>query len=165
MRQFASPQFHLRTAPGWLRLIYGGFLVITAVGLLTQAGFQVERIGWSPGEIAMYYRGGETAETMSLPKPFGYFVEVTHFHAFTMGVIFLILAHLFAASSVSPPVKGAIILVVFLGILGDLLAPWLIRYLAAGFAWLQLAAWGALWLGGGAVVGLSLWECLAGPRR
>ncbi len=49
--------------------------------------------------------------------------------------------------------KGAIILIVFLGILGDLLAPWLIRYLAAGFAWLQLAAWGALWLGGGAMVG------------
>lgn len=165
MRQFASTGFQLRTAPTWLRLIYAGFLVITAIGLLTQAGFQVARIGVLPGQIATYYRGGETAETLSLPKPFGFFVELTHFHAFTMGVTFLILAHLFAASSVSGRLKGLVIAASLFGVLGDLLAPWLVRYLAAGFAGLQLASWAALWLGGGSMVCLSLWECLAGPRR
>ncbi len=165
MRQFASTQFRLRTAPGWLRLVYAGFLCITAVGLLTQAGFQLERIGWSPAQITQYYRGGETAAGMSFPKPFGHLVEVTHAHAFMMGVIFLILAHLFAASIVSPRAKTALIGVTFIGVVGDLGAPWLIRYVSADFAWLLIGSWIALWLGSGAMVCLSLWECVAGGLR
>ncbi len=165
MRQFVSGQFRLREAPTWLRLVYGGFLLFTAVGLLTQAGFQIERIGWSPARIATYYRGGETGETMSFAKPLGHLVEVTHAHAFMMGVVFLVLAHLFAASSVIPRATGTIIGVTFAGMFGDLVAPWLIRYVAAGFAWLQVVSWGALWLGGGAMVCVSLWECLAGAGR
>jgi hypothetical protein len=161
MRQFASTQFRLRTAPVWLRLVYAGFLCITAVGLLTQAGFQAERLGWAPAQIARYYRGGETVEGMSFPKPLGHLVEVTHAHAFMMAVIFLVLAHLFAASSVSPRLKGVTICAVFAGMLGDLVAPWLIRYAWAGFAWLLIASWIALWAGGLAMIGVSLWECLA----
>lgn len=82
-----------------------------------------------------------------------------------MGMVFLVLAHLFAVSGLGPRAKGAVVGVTFAGMLGDLLAPWLVRYAAAGFAWLQLASWVALWLGGGAMVGLSLRECLAGAGR
>ncbi len=161
MKSFASGGFRLRDAPRSLRLIYAGFLVVTAVGLLTQLGFQTERIGWTPAAIATYYRGGETGDTMAFPKPFGHLVEVSHAHAFMMGVVFLVLAHLFAGSPLlGGAVKGAVILTAFLGVVGDVGAPWLIRYVAAGFAWLQLAAWLALWLAGLGMLGVSLWECL-----
>lgn len=85
MRDFASSAFRLRQAPRLLRLIYAGFLVLAGAGLLTQAGFQAGRIGLTPARIAMYYRGGETEAEISLPKPFGHLVEVTHAHAFTIG--------------------------------------------------------------------------------
>lgn len=163
MRQFASTGFRLRDAPVALRLVYAGFLLLAAVGLATQAGFEAERIGVSPARIAIYYRGGESAGSLSFPKPFGHLVEITHAHAFVMAVIFLVLAHLFVATSLrGARVKGVVTGVAFAGMLGDLVAPWLIRYVAVGFAWLQILSWAALWIGGGVMLGVSLWECLAG---
>lgn len=165
MKQFAAAGFRLREAPAGLRLTYAAFLLFVGVGLLTQIGFQAGRIGLTPGRIATYYRGGETGETMSFAKPFGHLVEVTHAHAFMMGLVFLVLAHLFwSVSALSARLKTALIGVAFGGMFADLVAPWLIRYLAAGFAWAELLAWVAIWAGAGAMVGVSLWECLAGPR-
>jgi hypothetical protein len=63
-----------------------------AIGFATQLGFQVGRIGFSPEAIAAYYRGGESGGVMTFPKTFGQLLEVSHAHAFTMAVIFLILA-------------------------------------------------------------------------
>lgn len=163
MRAFASAAFRLRDAPASVRSIYAGFLLLAAVGLATQAGFQVGRIGVSPAAIARYYRGGETGDTMAFPKPWGHLLEVTHAHAFTMAVIFLVLGHLFLGTSLGPRTKGVTVLLSFAGIAGDLAGPWLVRYVAAGFAWVQLGAWAALWCGGGVMIGASLRECLP-PR-
>jgi hypothetical protein len=161
MRQFASGQFKLREASGLVRSVYAGFLLLTAIGLSTQIGFQAWRIGMSPAAIATYYRGGEAGEAMAFPKPFGHLLEVTHAHAFMMAVIFLVLAHLFVATSLGSRPKIVTLLVTFAGISGDLIGPWLVRYVAAGLAWVQLGAWLALWFGGAVMVGTSLWECLA----
>jgi hypothetical protein len=163
MRQFASGQFRLRDAPRGLRLIYVGFLLLTAIGLVTQIGFQAWRIGPFPTGIATYYRGGEARETMAFPKPFGHLLEVTHAHAFMMAVIFLVLAHLFAGVSIiGPRAKGAVSVMAFAGMLGDLAAPWLVRYGAAAFSWLQLGCWIILGLAASVMVGVSLWECWTG---
>lgn len=164
MRQFATGAFRLRDAPRGLRMIYAGFLVFTAIGLASQAEFQAGRIGLSQRRIATYYRGGEDADTMAFPKPFGQLLEVTHAHAFMMGIVFLVLAHLFAASSPRATTRAVVIALGFAGMLGDLLAPWLVRYVAAGFAWFQIAAWLALWAGGGAMVAVSFWECVTPTR-
>jgi hypothetical protein len=164
MRQFASVSFRLRDAAAPVRSIYAGFLLLTAVGLATQAGFQAGRIGLSPAAIARYYRGGPAGDTMAFPKPWGHLLEITHAHAFTMAVVFLVLGHLFLGTSLGPRAKRVVVLVSFAGIAGDLAGPWLVRYVAAGFAWLQLGAWIALWCGGAVMVGTSLRECLAlGP--
>ena len=163
MRQFASGHFRLRETPASLRLTYGGFLVITAIGLATQFGFQAGRIGLSPAAIAAYYRGGEADGTMSFPKPFGHLLEVTHAHAFVMALIFLVLAHLFlGASKFSARAKRGVITAAFGGIVADLVTPWLIRYAGAVFAWGLLGAWLLLTVSGFVMVGLSLWDCLTG---
>jgi hypothetical protein len=75
-------------------------------------------------------------------------------------VIFLVLAHLFVGTSLSGPTKMAVVSLSLAGLFSDLLAPWLIRYVAAGFAWYQLAAWLSVWVGTVAMVGVSLWECV-----
>ncbi len=161
MREFGRPQFTLRQAPRRLRLIYAGFLLLVALGVLSQLGFQIARIGTSPRAIATYYRGGESAEVMVFPKTFGQLLEIAHAHAFVMGIVFLILAHLFAATAVAESVKTIVLAMTFAGLLGDLLAPWLVRYLAAWCAWITLASWAAQGLGNGLIIAISAWTCLA----
>jgi hypothetical protein len=165
VREFAKGSFALREAPRPLRLIYAGFLLLTALGLASQLGFAAGRIGMTPAAVARYYRGGESGHVMAFPKTWGQLLEVSHAHAFVMGVVFLILAHLFAATALPSRAKGAVLAVTFAGVLGDLAGPWLTRYLAAGCSWVVLLAW--LAEGGGflLLVAVSMWECLAPPSR
>lgn len=163
MREFSKGQFRLRDAPAPLRLVYGGFLVLIALGLLSQLGFQLGRIGVSPAAIAVYYRGSESENVMAFPKTFGQLLEVSHAHAFTMAVVFLILAHLFISTAVSSTVKAWTLGLAFGGTLVDVLAPWGVRYASPALAWLDLAAWVAAALGTWTMVIASGWECL-GPR-
>jgi hypothetical protein len=162
MREFAKGKFSLRQAPRRLRLIYAAFLLLVGVGIVTQFGFQVARIGVSPWAIAAYYRGGESGEVMVFPKTFGQLLEVTHAHAFVMAVVFLILAHLFVATSVSEWVKAAVISVTFAGTLGDILAPWCVRYIASWCAWITLASWIAQGAGTAVLILVSARACV-GP--
>jgi hypothetical protein len=161
VREFAKSSFTLREAPRPLRLIYGGFLLLVAIGLLTQIVFEIGRIGLAPQSIALYYRGGDVGNIMTFPKAFGQLLEITHAHAFVMGVVFLILAHLFASTSGPPTFKAFVLGITFAGILGDLAGPWLIRYIAPGWAWLLLASWVTNGLGMGILVVVSGWECVA----
>jgi hypothetical protein len=138
--------------------VYTGFLGFTLVGLLTIGLFQSVQIGVRLSEVAAYYRGGQTETAMTFPKTFGQLLEVTHFHAFIMGVIFLVLGHLVLATGVSSHWKGGLLLSAFSGSMGDLAGGWLIRYVSAGFALLQLLAWMAFWVGYGGMLIATLWE-------
>jgi hypothetical protein len=161
MREFGKGSFTLREAPRPLRLIYSGFLLLVAVGLLTQIVFEIGRIGVTPESVARYYRGGDVGNVMTFPKTFGQLLEVSHAHAFVMAVVFLILAHLFVATSTSPRFKTIVLVTTFAGLLGDLVGPWLVRYGAPGWSWLLLASWAAQGAGNCVLVGVSGWECLA----
>jgi hypothetical protein len=160
MREFAKTSFSIRSAPRPLRLIYGAFLVVICPGLLTQMGFQIGRIGVTPHAIAVYYRGSEAGDVMAFPKTFGQLLEVTHAHAFVMGITFLILAHLFVATSTSERFKVIVLAGTFVGTLGDLAAPWLVRYGAAWWAWMALAAWSLQAAGTVLLIAVSGWECV-----
>jgi len=162
MREFAKGGFSLKRAPRQLRAIYGGFLVLTAIGLGSQLAFQVGRIGLHPTAIATYYRGSESGDVLVFPKAFAQLLEVTHAHAFTMAIVFLILAHLFVATSTPEPVKATVLAVAFTGTVGDLASPWLVRYVAAGCAWIALGSWVAQGIGNFVLLAVSAWECLGG---
>jgi hypothetical protein len=158
MRAFGSNGYLLRHARLEVRLAYTGFLALVVVGLMTMAAFQLYHIGPTPDRIAAYYRGGEVGGEMTFPKTVRQLVEVTHFHAFIMGMVYLVLAHLFIATTVGPALKLGMIILAFAGMAGDLVAPWLVRYVSAGFAYAQLAAWLAEWIGFGALVSAPIVE-------
>lgn len=164
MKQFVARSYRLRDARFDVRLIYTGFLVLTLVGLLTLLAFQLAHIGPTPARIASYYCGGERGDEMVFPKTFRQLVEVTHFHSFIMGTMFLILAHLFVATGVRPSVRRVVIVLAFSGLLGDLVAPWLIRFVAEAFAYFELLSWLAMWIGLGALVFVPLWDMWSGRR-
>jgi hypothetical protein len=161
MREFGKGSFTLREAPRPLRLIYGGFLLLIALGLLTQIVFEIGRIGVTPESVARYYRGGDVGNVMTFPKTFGQLLEVSHAHAFVMAVVFLILAHLFVSTSTSPRFKTIVLVTTFAGLLGDLVGPWLVRYGAPGWSWFLLASWTAQGVGNGVLLSVSGRECLA----
>ena len=165
MRQFSAPGYLLRHARVEVRLIYSGFLLLALVGMLTMAAFQLRQVGPTPARIASYYRGGDRGGEMAFPKTFRELVEVTHFHSFIMGVVYLVLAHLFIATGVHPRWKLRLVVVAFIGLAGDLIAPWLIRYGASGFAPVLLASWVCEWIGFGAFVYCPMQEMWFGHER
>jgi hypothetical protein len=158
LKQFTSPAYKLSAASREVKLIYTGFLIFVAVGMLTIGLYQFTRIGVTYDLVVAYYRGGELGQEMAYPKTFTQLLETTHFHAFIMGISFLTLAHLFIATSLGPRVKWSFLGLAFFSSQVDIAGPWLIRYLSPAFALLQLVSWLAMWLGYGALILLPLYE-------
>jgi len=165
MREFGKGGFSLKRAPRRLRLVYGGFLVLTAIGFATQFGFEIGRIGVTPAAIATFYRGSESGDVMVFPKTAAQLLEVTHAHAFVMAIVFLILAHLFVSTSAPETLKMVVLTVAFVGTVGDLMSPWLVRYGAASCAWIALGSWIAQGAGNLVLLVVSSWECLSGQEN
>lgn len=158
MKQFTFPAYKLSTASHEVKLIYTGFLIFMAVGMLTIGLYQFKRIGATYDLVVAYYRGGDLGQEVSYQKTFTQLLETTHFHAFIMGMTFLTLAHLFIATSLGPRVKWFFLGLTFFSAQVDIAGPWLIRYLSPGFALLQLASWLAMWVGYGTLILLPLYE-------
>ena len=158
MRSFGSSGYLLSEARLEVRLVYTGFLVLAVIGFLTTAVFQLKQVGPTPERVAIYYRGGTREMTMVFAKTFRELVEVTHFHAFVMGLIYLVTAHLFLATTASDWVKRAGVIAAFAGLAGDLAGAWLIRYVSPLFAYTHVACWLLEWAGFGAFVFYSMRE-------
>jgi hypothetical protein len=145
MKAFGNPGYLIANARLEVRLAYTGFLVLVLIGLATMGAFQWMHVGPWPRDIAIHFRGGERAGAMVFAKDVRELVELTHAHAFVMGTVYLILAHLIIATTAPPRLKIWSVAGGFGGLVGDVVGPWLIRYVAAGFAYLQLLAWIAQW--------------------
>lgn len=156
MKAFGSNHYLLREARLEVRLVYTAFLLLALIGMATNAAFQLRHIGPTPQRVAAYYRGGNLGRQMSFPKTSRQLLEATHAHAFVMGLVYLVLAHLFVATAASPVLKRRLIALAFGGLVGDLASPWLIRYGSSAFAPLLLVSWLAEWVGFGAFLALPL---------
>lgn len=164
MKDFAAPSFRLRAAPFEIRLVYSLFLVFILSGLVTTGFFQFQRIGISYERVVAYYLGGEIDGQVFFAKNLNALLEETHFHAFTMSVVFLILAHLFLATSLSKSAKLFFILTTFLSHVFDMAGSWLTRMLSPAFAYLLMVSWLGLWVGYGGMILRPLAEMWL-PRR
>jgi len=152
VKAFGSGGFLLSEARLEVRLAYSGFLLLASIGFASTAAFQLLHVGPTPAHIATYFRGGERGDVMIFPKTARELVEATHFHAFTMGLVYLVLAHLLLATSAPQGVKRGAVVVGLLAFAGDLAGGWLVRYAGAGFAPVLLACWVGQWAAFGAYV-------------
>jgi hypothetical protein len=156
MKDFSKRGFRIAASSVEARLAYTGFLLFAFVGYLTLALIGLLRVGPGYGDIVAHYRGSEAEE--AFPRAFGQMIEETHFHAFIEGVTLLVLTHLFIATSVRRSVKSGVILLAFGATFVDLATPWLIRYVAPGFALLQMASWVMMAGTALALIGVPLYE-------
>ena len=160
MQQFARRGFQLRSASLETRLAYTGFLLLTALGLVSFGALSFGRAGFHPGAIATYYRGGEGE--MSFPKTFWQLMEVSHFHLFSVPTVVLILTHLLHATPAPRGFRLALSGATYAGALLEITGPWAVRYLSARFAYTLLAGW-ALLGGGSALIVLVTLLAMWGP--
>ena len=158
MKNFATPSFRLRDASFEIRLVYTLFLLLILGGLVTTWFLQFQRIGISYERVVAYYLGGEIGGQMFFAKNLTALLEETHFHAFSMSVVFLILAHLFMATSLPKGAKLFFILTTFFSHVFDMGGSWLTRILSPTFAYLLILSWLGLWLGYGGMILVPLYE-------
>ena len=158
MKNFASSTFRLREASFEIRLVYSLFLLSILGGLVTTWALQFQRIGFNYQRIVAYYLGGEIQGQIFFPKNINALLEEAHFHTFMMSVVFLILAHLFLATSVPRRAKLFFIVTAFTSQVFDMGGVWLIRTQSAVFAYLLMASWLGLWVGYVGMIAISLVE-------
>ena len=130
MRNF-NTRFRLRDTDRHIRLVYTWFLLLMLVGFLFTFFWAHSMTDLTPKGIAEHYRGSDA--TFGEPMPFGQLAETTHFHLFTMPVVFMIMVHVLYLTMASPMIKVVSTWVAFLGVTLDLVSPWLIAYVSPIF--------------------------------
>lgn len=136
MRNF-NTRFRLRDTDRHIRLVYTWFLLLLLAGFLFTFFWAHSMTDLTPKGIAQHYRGSD--ETFGEPMSFGQLAETTHFHLFTMPVVFLILVHVLYLTTLSPLLKVMTTWLSFVGVSLDLVSPWLITYVSPFFVLTMLA--------------------------
>jgi hypothetical protein len=131
-----NTRFRLLDTDRNIRLLYTLFIVTLFAGFLFTIYWAHSVTGLSYSGIAQHYLGSD--QTFGEPKSFRELAETTHFHFFTMPVVFLILCHVFYLTMASQILKTSMTLLAFLGVGLDLASPWLILYVSPQFAALML---------------------------
>ncbi|MDQ6735154.1 MAG: hypothetical protein M3Z35_13740 [Nitrospirota bacterium] len=130
MRNF-NARFRLRDTDRYIRLLYTFFLLLMLAGFAFSFFWAHSMTGLSPQGIADHYRGNDA--TFGEPMSFRELAEITHFHLFTMPVVFMILVHVLYLTMANEAVKVSTTWMAFGGVLLDLISPWLISYVSPMF--------------------------------
>ena len=85
----------------------------------------------TPNGIVEHYRGSD--ENFGEAMSFGQLAETTHFHLFTMPVVFMIMVHVLYLTMASSTLKVLTTWGAFAGVTLDLVSPWLITYVSPLF--------------------------------
>ena len=112
-------------------MLYTLFLLLMLVAFLFSFFWAHSMTGLSPQGIADHYRGSDA--TFGEPMSFRELAEITHFHLFTMPVVFMILVHVMYLTSAGHGIKAAMTWAGFGGVMLDLVSPWLISYVSPIF--------------------------------
>jgi len=161
------------------KLVYSGFLVFIAIGTWTSWDLYAERVATEDAVKERYVpapppapeepvggpvldlEGDEPVAAAEAPEDLKgpWVMEVFHQHVFSIGVVWLILAHLFMLCGLGPGAKSAVIAVSGVSSLGHVLAPPII-WKTGGFLWLMPvsgAAMGITWTLMIVITFVSLW--------
>ena len=160
MKVFVSKEYNLSETPRGMKMVLVGFLLLILAGYLVGLAMGVTKGGVTTQSLAQYYRG--TEDGLVYPKSLMELLEVAHFHLLSMPVAYLIVAHLLFMTKFRW--RFAIVALGLLGMVLNLIAPFLIRFVAAGLAWLKLTgmlAFGASLVG---MIHIELFALLFGPR-
>ena len=130
MRNF-NTRFRLRDTDRHIRLVYTWFLLLMFAGFVFSFFWAHSMTDLTPKGLVEHYRGSDA--NFGEPMSFGQLAETTHFHLFTMPVVFMIMVHVLYLTMASPTLKVVTTWATFLGVTLDLVSPWLITYVSPLF--------------------------------
>src|SRR5438093_11870554 len=119
-----NTRFRLLDTDRNIRLLYTLFILTIFAGFLFTIYWAHSMTGLSYTGIAQHYLGSD--RTFGQPKSFQELAETTHFHFFTMPVVFLILCHVFYLTLPGQALKATMTALAFAGVALDLASPWLL---------------------------------------
>lgn len=132
MRNF-NTRFRLRDTDRHIRLVYSWFLLLMFIGFCFTFFWAHSMTNLTPTGILEHYRGASDNRQFGEPMSFGQLSETTHFHLFTMPVVFMIMVHVLYLTMASPTLKVLTTWASFIGVTLDLVSPWLITYVSPLF--------------------------------
>lgn len=130
MRNF-NARFRLRDTDRHIRLVYTFFLFLILAAFSFTFFWAHSMTGLSLQGIADHYLGSDSK--FGEPMSFRELAEVTHFHLFTMPVVFMILVHVLYLTEAKERTKVGTTWAAFSGVMLDILSPWLIAYISPVF--------------------------------
>jgi len=156
------PIWRWREARTTTRLLATAFYVAMATGYVVALLNARVKTGGTVTGLISHYRG--TSDGSAYPKEPAELIEVAHAHGFSVPLMYLVLGGLFLGTELREAWKRWWTIVPFVGVLIDQVAPWLIRYHAAGWAWLMLGGHGLSGLAFLVLIGVPLKEMWARPN-
>ena len=169
--------FRLATCPGPVRALCTGFLLAIGLGLLV-AILEVHDAmgGLAPAAVADTLRGdteraaaAEFAEDfgeddfgpgddLSFGKGYREMLQTAHTHSLAVPLLFFALGAVFLGTDVGDRAQSAVLAPTFAIVVLDLATLWLVRYVAAGFAFMSVATGGAMGACAAALILRSLYD-------
>lgn len=156
------------------KIFFTFFLSIIAIAICIGFLNSYERTGVSPQKAIRYYCGDEEEdfdaslsaeeveskleEGMFFPKSYRELLEVTHTHIFSIPIVIFILSRILSMARVREGIKITIYSVSFAGVILNLAAPWLIRYVCHHFVVTFIISNILLILSFGAYISVPLYE-------
>lgn len=156
MRVFSQGKRSLSNFTLPMKVAMTFFVVFVLLGLSSSVALYHQQFDFSSERAEDYYRGnkGETnVEQFYAATSYRRLLEVTHFHLYITGLVYLAFTHLYFLSTRSSTEKVLVTLLVFTGLLVEVVVPWLVRYLNGEFAVF-------FWFSGLSITGTTLWMSL-----
>lgn len=147
-----------------MRLALSFFLIFILLGLASSIALYHQQFDFSSEDAATHYRGTDLNQgggqlndpdnlEMHVQKSYRQLLEVTHFHLYIMPIVYLAVVHLYFLSTRPEWEKVLMTILTYVGLLGEIVAPWLTRY--AGAAWSN-----TFWVSGTLITVTTVWMCL-----
>lgn len=153
MRIFSQGHSTLGSFSLPMKLALSFFVVFVLLGLCSSVALYHQQFEFSTETASDYYRGNQgekNVDTFYVPKPYPRLLEVTHFHLYITGLVYLALTHLYFLSGQSQFEKSLMTILAFLGLLTEILTPWLVRYGSGMYSSL-------FWVSGSLITVCTLW--------
>lgn len=156
---YKMPGFSLGSANLSTKVLLTAFLVTVLAGLAVALLQYLDRAGPSERDVVTWIHGNDDdprAAEIRGEKSYRELLSITHEHAFALPMLFFVLLHLVALTSIGEPAKIALYLGGFGSLAATMGAPWLVRY--GGAHWAPLLRWGGTAMTG--TIALSATICL-----
>jgi hypothetical protein len=139
---------HLSSASLSNKVFFSFFLLFMGISMGVAFLNFIERTRFTPEKVESYYLGNvredepEEAplpeEGLRFPKSRRELLEITHVHTFSIPLIFFVLSRILSMTATREGLKLSTYVASFVGIVCNLIAPWLVRYVSPGFSFLLL---------------------------